>query len=231
MVEITSPRRPSANGTELKVCTRALRCLLEGKWPETGAPPRRLLYNRIIPLNPSLRYTNAIDLLDLNADPPQWLPSQAMTVARASLTSAAFQDSMLFAGGKNETGSIIQLSDKVDYFLFSGSNGTIVDTNQRLSVPRYDLSGAGLSMLVGQTVYVEFILPISVPPNVHSSFTATNTPCLSAAATPTATCSTPSTCGPLSGTETPLCRLPLSFKSAPRLLWRLSPQPRPIQSS
>jgi hypothetical protein len=157
VVEITSPRRPSANGTELKVFTRALRCLLEGKWPETGAPPRRLLYNRIILLTPSLRYANAIDLLDLNADPPQWLPSQTMTVARASLTSAAFQDSVLFAGGKNETGSIIQPSDIVNYFLFSGSNGTIVDTNQRLSVPRYDLTGAGLSILTDAAVYVTLV--------------------------------------------------------------------------
>ncbi len=80
-----------------------------------------------------------------------------MTVARASLTSAAFQDSVLFAGGKNETGSIIQPSDIVNYFLFSGSNGTIVDTNQRLSVPRYDLTGAGLSILTDAAVYVTLV--------------------------------------------------------------------------
>ncbi len=71
---------------------------------------------------------------------------------------------MLFAGGKNETARtpvVISPFDQVDYFLFSGnSNGTIVDTNQRLSVPRWDLSGAGVSMLVSQTMYVALTLLI-----------------------------------------------------------------------
>ncbi len=139
----------------------------------------------------------------------------------SSLASVAFADSMLFAGGKNETARtpiIINPFDQVDYFLFSGnSNGTIVDTEQRLSVPRWDLSGAGLSMLVDQTVYVALPSPITVPTNVDSSFAASATLCSWAAATPTKTCSTPSTCGPLLATEIPSRRPPPSSSSEPLL--------------
>ena len=80
---------------------------------------------------------------------------------------------MLFAGGKNETGRpiIVNTNDQVDYFLLTGSNGTIVDTNQRLSLPRFDLSGAGLSMLVDQTVYVALILHIHWALQFQQTFT------------------------------------------------------------
>ena len=98
-----------------------------------------------------------------------------MTLARSHLASVSFADSMLFAGGKNETGRypsiIVNTNDQVDYFLLAGSNGTIVDTNQRLSLPRFDLSGAGLSMLVDQTVYVALILHIHWALQFQQTFT------------------------------------------------------------
>ena len=105
-------------------------------------------------------------MLDFNADPPVWLTSLTMTLARSHLASVSFLDSILFAGGKNETdlvNPIVYPNDQVEYFF----DGTIVDTNQRLSVPRFDLSGAGLSMLVDQTVYVALTSPMADPPNVH----------------------------------------------------------------
>jgi len=101
---------------------------------------------------PSNSYYNLIDVMDFNADPPVWLPSLTMTLARSHLASVSFIDSILFAGGKNETGlvnPIVYPNDQVDYFL----DGAIVDTNQRLSKPRFDLSGAGLSILLDQTVF------------------------------------------------------------------------------
>ena len=114
-------------------------------------------------------------MLDFNADPPVWLPSQTMTLARSHLASIAFADSVLLAGGKNETGTypsyIVHTNDQVDYFFLTGSNGTIFDTNQRLSLPRFDLSGAGLSMLVDETVYVSLILHIQWALQFQQPFT------------------------------------------------------------
>ncbi len=105
------------------------------------------------------RYTNVIDILDLSPDTPQFLQQgQQMTVARAFLASVSFQDSMLFGGGKSEVGiqtPVVTAYGQVDYFLFtgSGSNGSIVDTQQNLSTPRFDLSGAGLSVLQQDATY------------------------------------------------------------------------------
>lgn len=106
---------------------------------------------------PDNTYTNLIDVLDLNPDIPVFIASQQMTVARAFLASASFQDSMLFAGGKNESGVIkpiiVTALGQVDYFLFSGDQGQIVDTKMLLSSPRFDLAATGLSAIYSDTVY------------------------------------------------------------------------------
>ena len=110
------------------------------------------------------RYTNVIDILDLGPDTPQFFQQgQQMTVARAFLASVSFQDSMLFGGGKSEVGiqsPVVTAYGQVDYFLFtgSGSNGTIVDTQQNLTTPRFDLSGAGLSVLQQDDTYANAAL-------------------------------------------------------------------------
>jgi hypothetical protein len=102
-------------------------------------------------------YTSSIDVLDLNPDIPVFLSSKQMTVARAFLASASFQDSMLFAGGKNESGLIkpvtITALGQVDYFLFSGNQGLIVNTGMQLSLPRFDLAAAGLSVIYSDTTF------------------------------------------------------------------------------
>jgi hypothetical protein len=98
---------------------------------------------------PSNSYTSNIDVLDLNPTTPVFIDSKKMTVARAFLASAGFQDTMLFAGGKFETGKIVNALGQVDYFY----SGVIIDTQQNLSVPRFDLAGAGLSLIFDGTTY------------------------------------------------------------------------------
>ena len=85
------------------------------------------------------------------------LAPQRMTMARAFLASASFKDSMLFAGGKYEYGSIVTPTvvalNQVDFFyLLPGSNGTIFPV-QNLTTPRFDLSGTGLSVFFEETVF------------------------------------------------------------------------------
>ena len=106
-------------------------------------------------------YTNAIDVLDLNPDSPVFLSSMQLTVARAFLASASFPDSMLFAGGKNESKQSFTALGQVDYFQCSTFNQcSIVDTGKLLSSPRFDLAAAGLSVILSDTTYT----PPSPPP-------------------------------------------------------------------
>ncbi len=139
-------------------------------------------------------YTTAIDVLDLNANPPVWKMSQTMTVARAFLASASFTDSMLFAGGKSESGlappTIVTAYNQVDYFF----DGQILGVQQNLSKPRFDLSGAGVTVRIADSECVNCTCRTLVICNVLCA--VTTTPSSLAELTRTATFATTSTFGP-----------------------------------
>jgi hypothetical protein len=123
--------------------------------------------------NTLFRYSSTIDVLDLNPVVPVFQSTKQMTTARAFLASASFVDSMLFAGGKFESGLvppiITTVVGQVDYF----DNGVIVPS-QNLSKPRWELSGAGLIVRVADQIecayHTLFLMSQSatLPPRNHT---------------------------------------------------------------